>query len=95
MNTDEMLSVLLDGLKMESEAANAMVPQDAAGKWHLLRTLMNIRPPVPLRPELLELQDQLLSAQREAKGITRLETLPPIRVEFPGTQVPDFQQHPD
>lgn len=77
MRTEEMLNVLLEALRMESRtAANETVPQDTAGKWRLLRTLMNIRPPIPMRPEMIELQDRLLSAQREAKGITRPETLP-------------------
>jgi len=89
MSTDEMLNVLLDALKTESKAAaNVTVPKDAAGKWHLLRALINIRPPIPIRPELLELQDRLLSAQREAKGVTNLEALPSIHGEFPGTRMP-------
>jgi O-acetyl-ADP-ribose deacetylase (regulator of RNase III) len=93
MRTDEMLNVLLSALKAESEAAaNITLPEDTAGKWHLLRALMNIRPPIPILPELLELQDQLLSAQREAKGVTNVEALPSIHGEFPGTRIP-FAEH--
>ena len=89
MNSDEMLNVLLDALKTENKAAaNETVPKDTAGKWHLLRALMNIRPPMPIRPELLALQDRLLSAQREAKGVTDPQTLPSIHLEFPGTRTP-------
>jgi hypothetical protein len=56
MSTDEMLNVLLSALRTESEAAaNFNLPEDTAGKWHLLRALMNIRPPIPILPELLEL----------------------------------------
>jgi O-acetyl-ADP-ribose deacetylase (regulator of RNase III) len=93
MRTDEMLNVLLSALKAESEAAaNITLPEDRVGKWHLLRALMNIRPPMPILPELLELQDQLLSAQCEAKGVTGLEALPSILAEFPGTRMP-FAEH--
>jgi O-acetyl-ADP-ribose deacetylase (regulator of RNase III) len=93
MRTDEMLNVLLSAMRAESEAAaNITFPEDTAGKWYLLRALMNLRPPIPIRPELLELQDQLLSARREANGITGLEALPSVLAEFPGTQMP-FAEH--
>jgi O-acetyl-ADP-ribose deacetylase (regulator of RNase III) len=93
MHTDEMLNALLSALKAESEAAaNFTLPEDTAGKWHLLQTLMNIRPPIPILPELLELQDQLLSAQRETKGVTGLEALPSVLAEFPGTRMPFAEQ---
>jgi O-acetyl-ADP-ribose deacetylase (regulator of RNase III) len=89
MDTDEMLDVLLSALKTESQAAaNVTLPEDTAGKWRLLRALMNIRPPIAISPELLELQDRLLSAQREAKGVTDLEALRSIQMEFPGTRAP-------
>jgi O-acetyl-ADP-ribose deacetylase (regulator of RNase III) len=88
-NTSEMLYVLLSALSADSKtAAYVTVPKNTAGKWRLLRALMNVRPPIPIRPELLELQDRLLSAQREAKGITHFETLPSINEQFPGTRMP-------
>jgi hypothetical protein len=49
------------------------IPEDTTGKWRQLRALMNIRPPLPIRPDLLELQDPLLSAQGDAKGLTSLK----------------------
>jgi len=89
MRPDEMLDVLLSALRTESHAAaNIAVPEDTAGKWRLLRALMNIRPPIAISPELLDLQDRLLSAQREAKGVTGLEALPSVLAEFPGTWIP-------
>jgi O-acetyl-ADP-ribose deacetylase (regulator of RNase III) len=93
MRTDEMLNVLLSALKAESEAAaNITLSEDTAGKWRLLRALMNIRRPIPVRPELLELQDQLLSAQRETIGVTGLESMPSVLAEFPGTRMPFAEQ---
>ncbi len=88
MNTEEMLNVLLDALMTESKAsANITIPEDSAGKWRLLQALMNIRPPVSIRSELLELQDRVLAAQCQAKGVTYLEALQSIQMEFPGTRI--------
>lgn len=42
----------------------------------LLRSLMNVRPPMPLNPELVATQDELLSAEREKKGVVDGDTLP-------------------
>jgi O-acetyl-ADP-ribose deacetylase (regulator of RNase III) len=89
MNIDEMLHILLSALRTESQsAANITLPEDPAGKWRMLRALMNIRPPIAISPELLELQDRLLSAQREVRGVTHLEALRSIQMEFPGTRIP-------
>lgn len=93
MRTNEMLNVLLTALRTESQAAaNMPIPEDIDGKWRLLRALMNIRPPIPIRPELLKLQDRLLAVQREAKGVTGLGTLPSVLAEFPATQIA-FAEH--
>ena len=44
----------------------------------LLRALMNVRPPRPLSGDFLALQDQLLSAEREARGVVDVTTLPSV-----------------
>ena len=51
-------------------------PQDAAGRRRLLRSLMNVRPPMPLNREFLAVQDGLLSAEREKKGVVDGAALP-------------------
>ena len=51
-------------------------PQDAASQRRLLRSLMNVRPPMPLHNDFLAMQDELLSAERERKGIVDGCTLP-------------------
>ena len=51
-------------------------PQEYTAQRQLLRSLMNIRPPIPLKPEFLAMQDELLSAEREEKGIVDGNTLP-------------------
>ena len=40
-------------------------PADEISQRRLLRSLMNVRPPMPLAPKFLEVQDALLSAERE------------------------------
>lgn len=39
---------------------------------------MNVRPPMPLKREFLAIQDNLLSAEREAKGVVEGAALPPV-----------------
>lgn len=54
--------------------------QDTASQRRLLRSLMNLRPPMPLPPDFLTAQDALLSAEREEKGVVDAAGLP----EMPG-----------
>lgn len=49
---------------------------DTTSQRRLLRSLMNERPPEPLRREYLALQDELLSAEREEKGVVNVTALP-------------------
>ena len=44
-------------------------PADEISQRRLLRSLMNVRPPMPLAPEFLEVQDALLSTEREEKDV--------------------------
>ena len=44
----------------------------------LLRALMNVRPPRPLSGDFLALQDELLSAEREARGVVDVMALPSV-----------------
>lgn len=53
-------------------------PQDEASQRRLLRSLMNVRPPMPLQDDFLAIQDNLLSAERENKGIVDGAALPAV-----------------
>ena len=44
----------------------------------LLRALMNVRPPRPLSADFLHLQDELLSAEREQRGVVDVMALPSV-----------------
>ena len=47
-------------------------------KRKLLRALMNVRPPLPIKDEFLDIQDQLLQAELEDKGIVTLDQIPHV-----------------
>lgn len=51
-------------------------PPDETSQRRLLRSLMNVRPPMPLSPALLAAQDELLSAEREERGVVDGAALP-------------------
>ena len=59
----------------------AAVPADEASQRRLLRALMNVRPPLPLSPAFLEVQDALLSAEREARGVVDGDSLPAVATD--------------
>ena len=54
----------------------AQFPSEETAQRRLLRSLMNVRPPMPLSPDFLALQDEVLSAEREEKGVVDGDTLP-------------------
>ena len=62
-----LIHVLLNEMPAYQEQAMAF-PQDELSQRRLLRSLMNVRPPMPLDPSFLAVQDDLLSAEREEKG---------------------------
>ena len=51
------------------------VPKDFYSQRRLLRGLMNIRPPMPLDENFLKLQDEILSAEVNERGIVKLSDL--------------------
>lgn len=53
----------------QCRAQAAGVSQDEPAQRQLLRALMNLRPPMPLAPDFLAVQDELLSAEREERGV--------------------------
>ena len=67
--------ILLEELPQYKEQAQR-IPPDAASQRSLLRGLMNLRPPLPLRKDYLALQDELLCSERDEKGVVAIESLP-------------------
>lgn len=69
-----LIQVLLKEMPAYQEQARAF-PQDELSQRRLLRSLMNVRPPMPLDPSFLAVQDALLSAEREEKGVVEADAL--------------------
>ena len=90
MLRDELLNTLIQELLAENPARlrASLPPQLVTEQRSLLRALMNIRPALPIRPELLEIQDRLLSAERETKSISYPDRLPTVREQFGITGIP-------
>ena len=63
---------------LEYRAQAAEVGETEEAQRTLLRALMNVRPPRPLSEEFLCLQDELLSAEREQRGVVDVMTLPSV-----------------
>lgn len=71
---NEMLLAEMPEYRVQAEE----VTEDTAAQRSLLRALMNVRPPRPLSEEFLCLQDELLSAEREQRGVVDVMTLPSV-----------------
>ncbi len=54
-------------------------PPDEVSQRQLLRSLINVRPPVPASEEFLRAQDAYLSQRLAEQGVTRLTDLTPVR----------------
>ena len=70
-----LIEALLREMPVYREQADAF-PRDAQSQRRLLRGLMNVRPPLPLDTGFLAVQDALLSAEREEKGVVDVAALP-------------------
>ena len=70
--------MLLAEMPQYREQAEAF-PPDEASQRQLLRSLMNVRPPVPASEEFLRVQDAYLSQRLAERGVTRLTDLTPVR----------------
>ena len=71
-------TILLKEMPQYREQAEQF-PADDASQRRLLRSLMNVRPPMPLDPAFLKVQNELLSAEREEKGVVDAMALPTVR----------------
>lgn len=72
----QVLNKMLLAEMPEYEDQARSFPQEEKAQRRLLRSLMNVRLPMPLTTEFLTAQDKLLSAEREEKGIVDGDTLP-------------------
>lgn len=79
MTQDERLHFLLHALLAErKEYEEIPVPDSVSEKQRLLRSLMNVRLPVPAREDFLRVQDAYLKERLAERGVTRLKDLTPV-----------------
>ena len=67
--------ILLDEMP-EYRPQAEIFPNEAGAQRRLLRSLMNVRSPRPLRKDFLTMQNELLSEEREEKGVVEAADLP-------------------
>lgn len=76
---EECLDYLVDAFKADSdEYKDLQVSENPDEKRRILRSLMNIRMPRDMNPEVLEVQDEYLSKRAQEKGIVCLSDIPVI-----------------
>mgnify|MGYP000093181869 CR=1 FL=1 len=80
MTQNERLDFLLHYLiKERKEYENIRVPDSHSEKQRYLRSLMNVRPPLPVSAEFLSVQDAYLSERLVERGVTRFQDLTPVQ----------------
>ena len=80
MTQEERLDYLLKYLLSEREDyLDIRVPDKLSEKRRLLRSLMNVRPPAPIREDFLKVQDAYLTKRLAERGITKLEELSQVQ----------------
>lgn len=77
MNQNERREWLIRYLLEEQPGryAQCAIPANADEQFHLLRGLLNLRPPMPASAEFLHIQDAFLQEEIRKKGITDADTL--------------------
>lgn len=77
MNQNERRRWLIQALLEElPQYQYPVFPYTADRQWRLLRSLMNVRPPMPVSEEFLRVQDAFLKEMTEGKGIVDADSLP-------------------
>lgn len=78
MTQDERLDKLICYLLCE-KAEYKTIPDSAADKRRLLRSLMNVRPPAPVSEDFLKVQDEYLQGVLAEKQVIRTADLTPVQ----------------
>lgn len=80
MTQEQRVDYLIHYLLGErKEYSNIVVPPNLSDKRRLLRSLINIRPPIPIREDFLSVQDAYLKERLAERGVTRLKDLSPVQ----------------
>ena len=80
MTQPQRLDYLIDALMRElPDFYRASIPTDMAAKKKLFRALCNVRLPLPVRAEFLQIQDAYLTQELSGKNITDVNDLAPVQ----------------
>ena len=77
----EALNQILLAEMPEYRPQGEQFPREEGEQRRLLRSLMNLRPPMPLDPDFLAEQDALLSAETAEKGVVDGDALVPTQAD--------------
>lgn len=80
--TERRLFLIKNLISEQTQYQNIVIPEDEAEQKRLLRSLFNIRMPIPADNEFLAVQDAYLQEETKRKGITELSNLQPIEEEL-------------
>ncbi|MGN0643180.1 MAG: protein-ADP-ribose hydrolase [Huintestinicola sp.] len=80
MTNDEKLLYLIKYLLAENtQYKNTQIPDDRKSRFDLFRSLVNIRPPMPIDDIFLKMQDEFLQEEITAKGIVDIADMKPVK----------------
>ena len=80
MTQEQRLDFLLRWLLHEKEEYSEIeIPAGRRAKQRLLRSLLNLRPPVPAGEDFLKVQDAYLQARLQERGVTNWKDLTPVQ----------------
>lgn len=68
-------------LKEETRIRRHKIPAGKVEQENLLRSLMNVRMPMPVSEEFLKVQDEYLKQRNEERGITDIRDLKPVMTD--------------
>ena len=75
---ERRIFLITELLREQSRYSNLKIPADEQEQRNLLRSLFNIRMPIPASKEFFAVQDDYLREETKRKGITGLSALTPI-----------------
>ena len=73
--------LILELLKEMPQYQYPVFPYTQERQWRLLRSLMNVRPPLPVSEEFLQVQDAYLQEMAKGKCITDADSLNPCTLD--------------
>lgn len=82
MTQAERRLFLLETLLCEKPREDLTIPPDEYGQKRLLRSLFNVRMPLPADKEFLAVQDAYLKEETAQKGLTAIDDLTPLQPDL-------------